>query len=125
MRDGLYSLSLEYLPRSVCLSSECFRSTRGSDVHQIGSNHQGRNAGAHTAGAAGYDKAKCAGCHGTDGKGKAAMKTQDLASPEVQKMSDADLSTIISNGKGKMPAYKTMTGDQVKDMVAYIRSFKK
>lgn len=70
-------------------------------------------------------KAKCAGCHGADGKGKAAMKTQDLASPEVQKMSDADLSAIISNGKGKMPAYKTMTADQVKDMVAYIRSFKK
>ena len=25
-------------------------------------------------------KAKCAACHGTDGKGKEALKTQDLAS---------------------------------------------
>jgi len=70
-------------------------------------------------------KAKCAMCHGPDGKGKEAMKTRDLGSADVQKQSDADLSGIITNGKGKMPAYKTMTPDQVKDMVAYIRSFKK
>jgi cytochrome c6 len=70
-------------------------------------------------------KAKCAGCHGADGKGKEAMKTTDMAADDVQKMSDADLSGIISNGKGKMPAYKTMTPDQVKDLVSYIRSLKK
>ncbi len=70
-------------------------------------------------------KAKCAGCHGADAKGKEAMKTRDLSSADVQKQSDADLSGIIANGKGKMPPYKTMTPDQVKDMVAYIRSLKK
>jgi cytochrome c6 len=70
-------------------------------------------------------KAKCAGCHGADGKGKDALKTQDLGSSDVQKMSDADLSGIITNGKGKMPAYKSMSADQVKDMVAYIRSLAK
>ena len=70
-------------------------------------------------------KAKCAGCHGADAKGKEAMKTRDLASADVQKQSDADLTGIITNGKGKMPPYKTMTPDQVKDMVAYIRSLKK
>lgn len=70
-------------------------------------------------------KAKCAGCHGADGKGKEMMKTRDFASADVQKQSDADLSGIISNGKGKMPAYKTMTPEQVKDMVAFIRSLKK
>jgi len=71
-------------------------------------------------------KAKCAGCHGTDGKGKEAMKTTNLADDDVQKLSDADLSGIISNGKGgKMPAYKTLTPDQVKDLVGYIRSLKK
>jgi len=53
------------------------------------------------------------------------MKTKDMASEEVQKMSDADLSGIITNGKGKMPPYKTMSADQVKDMVAFIRSLKK
>jgi mono/diheme cytochrome c family protein len=70
-------------------------------------------------------KAKCAGCHGVDGKGKEAMKTRDLSSADVQKQSDADLSGIIVNGKGKMPPYKTMSADQVKDMVAFIRSLKK
>jgi mono/diheme cytochrome c family protein len=70
-------------------------------------------------------KAKCAGCHGADGKGKEALKTQDLGSPDVQKMSDADLSGIITNGKGKMPPYKSMSADQVKDMVSYIRSLAK
>jgi cytochrome c6 len=70
-------------------------------------------------------KAKCAGCHGADAKGKEAMKTRDLSSADVQKQSDADLTGIITNGKGKMPPYKTMTPDQVKDMVAYIRSLKK
>ena len=70
-------------------------------------------------------KAKCAGCHGADAKGKEALKTLDWSTDAVQKMTDAELSAIITNGKGKMPPYKTMTADQVKDMVAYIRSLKK
>ena len=71
-------------------------------------------------------KAKCASCHGVDGKGKAALKTQDLASAEVQKMSDAELTTITADGKGKMPAYgKSLKPDQIKDLVAYIRSLAK
>jgi cytochrome c6 len=71
-------------------------------------------------------KAKCAGCHGTDGKGKEALKTQDLASTAVQNMSDAELTSIITDGKGKMPAYgKSLKPDQVKDLVAYIRSLAK
>jgi cytochrome c6 len=71
-------------------------------------------------------KAKCAMCHGADGKGKESMKTPDFTSADAQKKSDADLSGIITNGKPpKMPPYKTMTPDQVKDMVAFIRSLKK
>ena len=82
-------------------------------------------ANADTAAGEATFKAKCAGCHGADGKGKEAMKTRDMASADVQKMSDADLSGVITNGKGKMPPYKTMSADQVKDMVAFIRSLKK
>jgi mono/diheme cytochrome c family protein len=74
-------------------------------------------------------KAKCAMCHGPDGKGETAtgktMKVRDFASEEVQKMNDADLAGAISKGKGKMPAYKTLTPDQVKDLVGYIRAFGK
>ena len=82
-------------------------------------------ANADTAAGETMFKAKCAGCHGADGTGKDAMKTMDMGSADVQKMSDADLSTIITSGKGKMPAYKTLTPDQVKDLVGYIRSLKK
>jgi mono/diheme cytochrome c family protein len=74
-------------------------------------------------------KAKCAACHGPDGKGETAtgkmMKAKDFASEEVQKMSDADLTTAISSGKGKMPPFKTLSADQVKDLVAYVRGFGK
>jgi cytochrome c6 len=70
-------------------------------------------------------KAKCAGCHGADGKGKEALKTTDMGAADVQKMSDADLSSAITAGKGKMPAFKTLTPEQVKDLVSYIRSLKK
>jgi mono/diheme cytochrome c family protein len=74
-------------------------------------------------------KAKCAMCHGPDGKGETAtgktMKAGDFASPDVQKMSDADLTDAISKGKGKMPPYKTLTPDQVKDLVGYVRAFGK
>ena len=74
-------------------------------------------------------KAKCQMCHGPDGKGETptgkAMKAKDFASEDVQKMSDADLSAAISTGKGKMPPFKTLTPEQVKDLVAYVRAFAK
>ena len=74
-------------------------------------------------------KAKCQMCHGPDGKGETptgkAMKVKDFSSEDVQKMSDAELAAIITNGKGKMPAYKTLTPDQVKELVAYVRSLGK
>jgi mono/diheme cytochrome c family protein len=86
-------------------------------------------AKADTAAAEATFKAKCAGCHGPDGKGETSMgkmmKVKDFSSEEVQKMSDADLSAAISSGKGKMPPYKTLSADQVKDLVAFIRAFGK
>ena len=85
----------------------------------------GSPAKADTAAAEATFKAKCAACHGADAKGKPAMKTRDWSSPDVQKMSDADLTAVITNGKSPMPAYKTLTADQVKDLVAYVRTFKK
>lgn len=74
-------------------------------------------------------KAKCAMCHGADGKGETAtgktMKVKDFASEEVQKMSAEDLGEAISKGKGKMPAYKAFTPEQVKDLAAYVKAFGK
>ena len=80
-------------------------------------------------GGAALFKAKCQSCHGADGKGETpagkAMKAGDFGSPDVQKMSDADLAALITNGKGKMPAFKALSADQVKDLVAYVRSLGK
>ena len=80
--------------------------------------------------AAALYKTKCAACHGADGKGETAIgkanKMRDLASDDVLKESDADLTTIITNGKNKMPAYaKSLKPEQVKDLVAYVRSLAK
>ena len=75
-------------------------------------------------------KAKCAGCHGSDGKGETAMgknlKLKDLASADVQKQSDADLTTVIEKGKKPMPGYEgKLTKDQINDLAKYIRALKK
>jgi cytochrome c6 len=75
-------------------------------------------------------KAKCATCHGAEGKGDTAMgktmKVKDLGSDEVQKLSDADLTAIIEKGKKPMPGYEgKLTKDQINDLVKYVRSLKK
>ena len=84
---------------------------------------------AFAAGGAAVYKAKCASCHGPDGKGETAigksMKLKSLASAEVQKTTEADLTKVITDGKGKMPAYKgKLSADEIKALVAYIRTLK-
>ncbi len=74
-------------------------------------------------------KAKCAMCHGADGKGDTGMgktmKVRDLGSADVQGQSDADLNGIITNGKNKMPKYDgKLTKDQISDLVKFIRTLK-
>ena len=75
-------------------------------------------------------KAKCAGCHGADGKGSTApgkaLGAHDFGSDEVTKMSDTDLTTIVTAGKNKMPAYgKSLKDTDIKDLVAYVRELGK
>ena len=75
-------------------------------------------------------KAKCAACHGATGAGDTTMgknlKLRDLSSADVQKQSDDELTTIITKGKGKMPAYDgKLTKEQIGDVVKFIRSLKK
>jgi cytochrome c6 len=75
-------------------------------------------------------KTHCAVCHGTDGSGDTAvgksLKLRDMRSADVQKMTDAELTAIITNGKGGMPSYKDkLSGAQIKDLVGYIRELGK
>ncbi len=75
-------------------------------------------------------RAKCAICHGADGSGNTPtgkkMGLKALGSAEVQKLSDAQLSNIIQKGKDKMPAFgSSLSADQVREIVAFIRTLKK
>ena len=80
--------------------------------------------------AAGLFKTKCAACHGPDGKGEVAMGkklgARDLASAEVQKQTDAQLTEVTTKGKNKMPAYgDKLSKEQIAQLVAYIRELAK
>lgn len=75
-------------------------------------------------------KGKCAMCHGPDGAGQTTMgknlKVRDLGSADVQKQTDAELTKITADGKGKMPAYKAkMTAAEIDAVVKFIRTLKK
>ena len=83
-----------------------------------------------TAGKAVYDKA-CKTCHGPAGVANPniakMMKVdiKDLSSAEVQGKSDADLRSIVTDGKGKMKPVKTVAGKDIDNVIAYVRSLKK
>ena len=79
-------------------------------------------------------KTNCAMCHGQMGNAKTPMAQKqglkDFASPEVQKQTDAELTDVIANGRGAKKAthaFKTkgLTDDQIKSLVAYIRTLPK
>jgi cytochrome c551 len=68
-------------------------------------------------------KSKCAMCHGADG---AKAAGHDFTSADVQKKTDDELAGVITNGKPpKMPAYKSLKPEEVKGLVAHIRTLKK
>jgi mono/diheme cytochrome c family protein len=73
-------------------------------------------------------RTKCAMCHGPDGSGSEvgkSMHVPDLRSPAVQKLPDAQLAEIISDGKGGMPPFKSsLSENQVHSLVAHIRSLR-
>ncbi|MGA2377161.1 MAG: cytochrome c [Candidatus Sulfotelmatobacter sp.] len=88
----------------------------------------GLSLSAHAQGAADLFKSKCAGCHAADGTGSAMgkkMGAHDFTTADVQGMSDAQLTDIITNGKNKMPKYASLKPEDIKGLVAYIRTLKK
>jgi mono/diheme cytochrome c family protein len=74
---------------------------------------------------------KCSVCHGQDGSGNTAkgrkLKVKNLRSPEVQKLSEAEMIDIVAKGKGKdMDGFQKELGDNlVKDVTIYYRSLAK
>ena len=75
-------------------------------------------------------KAKCQMCHGATGladspAGK-SMKVSPVTDPAVKNMSEAKMVEAVHNGMGKMQPYKDKLSDaEIKDVVAYFRTFLK
>ncbi len=74
---------------------------------------------------------KCSVCHAQDGSGNTAkgrkLKVKNVRSPEVQKLSEAEMIEIVAKGKGKdMDGFeKELGSDMVKQVVSYYRSLAK
>ena len=65
----------------------------------------------------------CAGCHGLDGRG--SDKAANISgTTKVQHLSDAQLSSIISNGVPGtgMPGFRNLSEKQTRALVSYLRS---
>jgi len=73
-------------------------------------------------------RTKCAMCHGQDGAGSEvgkSMNVPDLRSSVVQKLPDAQLAQIISDGKGGMPPFKSSLSEaQIHELVSHVRSLR-
>ena len=75
-------------------------------------------------------QAKCAGCHGADGKGSAAgqkMGAPAFSSDKVQKASDAELADFIENGGPQKKASHAFAGKGVSQadatkLAAYVKA---
>jgi mono/diheme cytochrome c family protein len=70
-------------------------------------------------------KTKCAACHGPDGAGKPAAKIPSLIGDEAKKASDADLEKDVTEKPKHAGVAKSLTPDQVKLVVSYIRDLQK
>ena len=83
-----------------------------------------------TAGKAVFD-GKCKTCHAADGNGNQGMakalkvEIKPLSSADIQAMSDADLKKVVTTGFGKMKPVSTVTGADLDNVVAFVRTFKK
>lgn len=89
----------------------------------------GAGAFAQSSGEAVY-KAKCQSCHGAQGVPNAGiakmMGVKPASDPAVKAHSEAQMIALTESGKGKMPAFKgKLTDAQIKDSVAYFRTFAK
>ncbi len=77
-------------------------------------------------------KAKCAGCHGADGKGSAAgkkMGAPEFSSATVQKASDTELADYIENGGPQQKAShafanKGVSATDATKLAAYVKTLR-
>jgi cytochrome c oxidase cbb3-type subunit 3 len=113
IRQSLYQVGLFFVLSVFSISILQARQNPSSD-------HDSKAA---PAGGRTTFNSSCAGCHGLDGTG--SDKAVNISgSARVRNLSDAQLSSIISNGLPGtgMPAFRTLNARQVRAVVDYLRS---
>jgi putative heme-binding domain-containing protein len=91
-----------------------------------GAHSQSQNSKTQPAGASTGQRAfaaRCASCHGLDGRG--AERGPNIAtSPKTQRLSDTELTRVISNGRPNagMPAFRLAGKPEIQTLVAYVRT---
>ena len=73
-------------------------------------------------------KVNCARCHNIEGNGDTFFGRKynipDFRSNDVQKLSDAELTEIISKGKNRMPTWeKKLSKEEIAKALSVVRSF--
>lgn len=75
------------------------------------------------ADAAALYSAKCAACHGKDGKGSPAGKKMGAEDLTKVNESEAKIASVITNGKGKMTAFKgKLTPEEIDALAKYVKA---
>jgi mono/diheme cytochrome c family protein len=113
----------------LCVSSGLAVRLSGSRAAVLETQNANVAAGAGANAAELFD-AKCAKCHGKDGKAKtlagrlkSARNFTDVKWQES--VNDERLTSSIMNGKGGMPAFgKKLSGAEIASLVAYVREFR-
>jgi cytochrome c6 len=71
-------------------------------------------------------KAKCIACHGADGgKTMPALGVKQLNTPAVKAMGAAGVTTIVTKGQNKMPAFGgKLSGEEISATAKYVLTLK-
>jgi mono/diheme cytochrome c family protein len=73
-------------------------------------------------------KAKCQMCHGATGTPSAgmakAMGIKAASDPDIQKLTVAQISAAVKDGKGKMKPIAGLTDEQIKEVSAFYKGLK-
>jgi len=67
--------------------------------------------------------AKCTMCHGKDGRGSPAGLKMGATDLTKTKASEADVAKVVTNGKGKMTAFKgKLTPEEIDAVAKYVKA---